>query len=106
MIPYNMKNNWSYECPVTGKTFEFNRGRTSKKEAFAAQQAHTAAESQRLERLAGRQLSFRELIRSSRVEREQAAASAKAAETPAKEAEITEHPFVTEVYRRLSPYVS
>lgn len=77
-IPYNMNTNWSYACPLTGKTFEFNRDKSSKTEAFAQQQAHTGAEIQRQERLAGRQLSHRELIRASRVEREQAAASAKA----------------------------
>ena len=85
-IPYNMNNNFSYQCPMTGKTFEFSRDKASKNEAFAQQQVHTGGEIQRLERLAGRQLSFRELVRSSRVEREQAAASAKAEATAAEEA--------------------
>ena len=104
MVPYNMNSNWSYECPVTGKTFEFNRGNTSKQEAFAQQQAHTAAEIQRLERLAGRQLSFRDLIRSGRVEREQAAV--KPVETPAKEPEAPKpDPFVEQIYQGVTPYL-
>jgi len=80
--PYNMTSNWTYECPLTGKTFEFNR--ETKRDAFAAQQAHTSAAIQRLERLAGRQLSFRELIRASRTECEQAKAT-EATEQPAKQ---------------------
>lgn len=85
-IPYNMTNSFCYQCPLTGKTFEFSRDKASKKEAFAAQQVHTGGEIQRLERLAGKQLSFRELIRSSQLERQQAAASVKAEATAAEEA--------------------
>ncbi|HEY4761929.1 MAG TPA: hypothetical protein VIH42_15230 [Thermoguttaceae bacterium] len=116
-VPYNMRDNFSYECPLSGKTFEFTRDKTSQNEAFAAQQAHTATEMQRLERLAGRRLNYRDLIRSSRMEREQAAHQARAKatdsqqdsrEAPVKKPvnkEPPEHPFVTAVYGNCSPYV-
>jgi hypothetical protein len=100
-----MKTNLSYACPLTGKTFAFTRDRASKQAAFAQQQAHTSGEIQRLERLAGRQLSFRELIRVSRVEREQAAA--KAAETPSKVPEAPKpDPFVAQIFQAVTPYLS
>ena len=83
MIPYNMNSNGSYECPITGKTFEFTQDKASKREAFSAQQIHTGAEIQRLERLAEKTLSYRELLRAGRMEREQAAAvDAKPKEAP------------------------
>ena len=73
-VPFNMKTSWSYECPITGKAFEFTRAQASRKEAFAAQQRHTAVEIQRLERAAGRRMSYRELVQTGRLEREQAEA--------------------------------
>ena len=80
MVPYDMNTNFSYQCPITGKTFEFSRDMASKKEAFASQQLHTAGHIQRLEQAAGKELTYLELIRAGRVEREQAAVAAKAAE--------------------------
>jgi hypothetical protein len=103
-VPFSMTSNFSYQCPLTGETFEFTRDKRSKSEAFAQQQAHTAAEIQRLERLAGRELSFRELIRSSRIEREQAAA--KATETPAKQPEAPKpDPLVEQIFQGVTPYM-
>ena len=97
-IPYGMRTNWSYECPLTGKAFDFTRA--TKREAFVAQQAHTAGEIRRLEQLAGRELTYRELMRAGWMER-QAAAVAKAAEAKAVEETAKKpqepDPFVTAI---------
>ena len=71
-----------FQCPLTKKIFPFVlRDRASRKEALARQKVHTQAEVQRLERLAGKELSLRELFRAADQERAQAAV---------KEAEATE----------------
>ncbi len=63
-----------YQCPLTRKSFPFVlRNSASRKEALARQKIHTQAEIQRLERLAGRELSLRELFRAADQERAQAA---------------------------------
>jgi hypothetical protein len=99
-IPSSMKDNWTYECPLTGKTFGFSQGdKASKREALAAQQAHTGAETQRLERLAGRQLTYREWIHSSRMERTNAATKEAAQPETPKPADEP-HPFVKHVYEQ------
>ena len=105
-VPYDMNTNFSYQCPITGKTFEFSRDMASKKEAFASQQLHTAGHIQRLEQAAGKDLSYRELIRASRLEREQAAAAAKAAEGAVKEAEEAPKPdpFSEAILKTAFPY--
>ena len=106
-VPYDMTSNWCYQCPITGKTFDFSRDRASKKEAFAAQQLHTAGHIQRLKQAAGKELSYRELIRAGRMEREQAAATEKrAAEEPAKPEEAKPDPFVEQIFRSVTPYLS
>lgn len=84
-IPSSMASNFSYECPYSGKAFAFTREKGSRQAALAAQQAHTAAEIQRLERQAGRTLSHRELFQAGWTERQQAAAAAKDAEAKAAE---------------------
>ena len=77
MVPYDMSSNFCYQCPITGKEFEFSQDKASKKDAFAAQQLHTGGHIQRLEQAAGREMTYRELIRAGCMERQQAAAAAK-----------------------------
>ena len=75
-----------FQCPLTKKIFPFVlRDRASRKEALARQKVHTQAEVQRLERLAGKELSLRELHRLANQERAKAAVeAAEAAEEAAK----------------------
>ncbi len=75
-----------FQCPLTRKVFPFVlRDSASRKEALAQQKIHTQAEVQRLERLAGRELSYRELLRAADQKRAQAAAKeAEAAEEAVK----------------------
>ncbi|MEN6405894.1 MAG: hypothetical protein ABFC77_05425 [Thermoguttaceae bacterium] len=61
-IPYGMKDNWTFQCILTGKAFPFGRDAQSRKKATAEVQQHTRAEIERRERLAGRSLSLRELL--------------------------------------------
>ena len=101
--PYGMSDNHAFQCPLTKKEFWFADG-DSRKKAFEEQQAHTTAEIRRREELAGRQLTYRELIRSSRTDTK--------AEGPGKEPVPQEvaapkpapepHPFVKHVYKGLN----
>lgn len=109
MVPYDMNTNFSYQCPITGREFTFSRDTASKKEAFHQQQLHTAGHIQRLEQAAGKELSYRELIRAGRMEREQAAAAAKEAEAQeatAKPEEAKPDPFVEQIFQSVTPYLS
>jgi hypothetical protein len=74
-----------FQCPLTRKIFPFVlRDSGSRKEALARQKVHTQAEVQRLERLAGKELSLRELLRLADQERAKAAVeAAEAAEAAA-----------------------
>ena len=84
--PYSMSAMNEFQCPLTKKIFPFVlRDNASRKEALAQQQAHTGAEVQRLERLAGRKLNYRELLKAADRERVAAkVAEMKAAEEVAK----------------------
>ena len=75
-----------FQCPLTRKVFPFVlRDSASRKEARARQKVHTQAEVQRLEHMAGRELSLRELLRLADQERAKAAVeAAEAAEEAAK----------------------
>lgn len=75
-----------FQCPLTRRKFQFVlRDSASRKEALSQQKLHTQTEIQRLERLAGRELSLKELFRAADLERAQAAAVEKqAAEEAAK----------------------
>jgi hypothetical protein len=106
MEPSSMSAMNEFQCPLTGKKFPFIlRDRASRKEALAQQQAHTGGVIQRLERLAGKKLSYRE--QRQEAQREQAAAKlaeAKAAEEAAKKPKEPD-PFVEQIFR-FSPYVN
>ena len=84
--PYSMSSMNEFQCPLTKKIFPFVlRDKASRKEAFASQQMHTGAEVQRLERLAGKGLNYRELLKAADRERGAAkVAEMKAAEEVAK----------------------
>ena len=75
-----------FQCPLTRKVFPFVlRDSASRKEALARQKIHTQAEVQRLERLAGKEHSYRELLRAADQERAAAKVAAEAAEVKAAE---------------------
>ena len=104
--PYSMSAMNEFQCPLTKKIFPFVlRDNASRKEALAQQQAHTGAEVQRLERLAGRELNYRDLLKAADRERAVAkVAEAKAAEEAAKKPKAPD-PFVEQIFR-FSPYVN
>jgi hypothetical protein len=81
----SMSANNEFQCPLTRKVFPFVlRDSASRKEALTRQKMHTQAEVQRLERLAGKELSLRELHRLADQERAKAAVeAAEAAEAAA-----------------------
>ena len=93
--PYSMSSMNEFQCPLTKKVFPFVlRDSASRKEAFASQQMHTGAEVQRLERLAGRELNYRDLLKAADRERAVAkVAEMKAAEEAAKKPQEPD-PFV------------
>ena len=96
-----MSNNWTYECPLTGKTFAFSQhDKASMREALAAQQVHTAAEMQRLERQAGRRLTYRETLHASWMERK--AKEVEQKETPPEAPKPTDepHPLARHIYQQ------
>ena len=92
--PCSMHSMNEFQCPFSKKVFPFIlRDNASRREALTQQQAHTGAEIQRLERQAGRRLDYRELLQSSQVEREQAAALARAAAMEAATKPTDREPF-------------
>jgi len=64
VVPYLVPSRSSYQCPLTMRTFHFAK-RSEWKDAFSKQQAHTRSEMQRLEQLAGRKLTYPEMLRES-----------------------------------------
>jgi hypothetical protein len=97
--PCSMSAMNEFQCPLTKKIFPFVlRDNASRKEALAQQQAHTGAEVQRLERLAGRELKYRELLKEADRERAVAkVAEMKAAEEAAKKPQEPD-PFVEAIF--------
>lgn len=62
--PYLMNDNGTIVCPLTHREYRFDpTNRDSRKRALAEQQDHTLQEIRRREELAGRPLSYRELVK-------------------------------------------
>jgi hypothetical protein len=101
--PYGMSAN-AFQCLLTRKEFPFS-DRESKKKAFEELQAHAAAEIRRREQIAGKQLSFRELIRWSGPKAEEPAKEPVPQEAAAPKPTPEPHPLVKHIYRDLQTSV-
>ena len=103
--PYLMSSNCEFQCPLSGEKFAFTpRDNESRRAAYGQQQAHTAAEIQRLERLAGRQLTHRELVQAARCEKAAAKPVAEPAAEPENQEERKRHPFSEAVLKEMFPH--